>query len=73
MKIFKEWLQMFQFFLFHIFNLSLSSAPASLEQDAPKNIKSCWYTIISFSLKTSGGQNSNLFLNVVHFFNASIN
>jgi len=28
---------------------------------------------ISFHLETSGGQNSHLNFNVVHFFNASVN
>ncbi len=38
-----------------------------------KNIKKCSNTKISFYLETSGGQNSNLFLNVVYFFKTSVN
>ncbi len=33
----------------------------------------CWNTNISFYLKTTGGQNCGLYLNVVHFFNTSVN
>ncbi len=33
----------------------------------------CWNTQSSFYSETSGGQNSNLHLNVVHFFNTSVN
>jgi len=40
-----------------------------MEQHALKNVNSCWNTKISFYLETSGGQNYNLYLNVVHFFN----
>ncbi len=40
----------------------------SREQRALKNINSCWKTKITFYLETSGGQSSNLYLNVVHFF-----
>ncbi len=38
-----------------------------------KNICNCFNTNMSFYLDTSGGQSSNLYLNVVHFFNASVN
>ncbi len=31
------------------------------------------YTNISFYLEKSGGQNSNLYLNVAYFFNTSVN
>ncbi len=33
-----------------------------------KNVSICWTTNISFYSGTSGGQKSNLYLNVVHFF-----
>ena len=33
----------------------------------------CLNTNIDSNLETSGGQSSNLYLNVVHFFNASVN
>ena len=34
-----------------------------------KNVNSCWNIKITFYLETSGGQNSNLYLNAVQFFN----
>jgi hypothetical protein len=34
-----------------------------------KNVNNCLLTNIYFYLKTSGGQSSDLYLNVVHFFN----
>jgi hypothetical protein len=36
-------------------------------------LNKCWNTNISLYLETSCGQNSNLYLNVVHFFNTSVN
>ncbi len=45
----------------------------AMEQCNLNNVNSCWNTKISFYLETSDGQNSNLHLNVVHFFNASVN
>ena len=45
-----------------------------MEQQFPlKNVDSCWNTKITFYLETSGGQNSTLLFNAVHFFNASVN
>jgi len=38
-----------------------------------KNVNSCQNTSISFYLETSGGQSSNLHLNVVHLFNTIVN
>jgi len=38
-----------------------------------KNVNNCLNTSIYSYLGTSGGQNSNLYLNVVHFFNTSVN
>ncbi len=44
-----------------------------MEHNALKNVSNCLNTnIYSYSyLETSGGQSSNLHLNVVHFFNTS--
>jgi hypothetical protein len=42
------------------------------EQHASKNENNGWNTNISFYLETSGGQNSNLYSIVVHFFNTSV-
>jgi hypothetical protein len=44
-----------------------------MEQWAFKNVKNCLNTNIYSYLETSGVQSSNLYLNVVHIFNASIN
>jgi hypothetical protein len=44
-----------------------------MEQNDFKNLNNCLNTTIYSYLETSGGQNSNLYLNVVHFFNASVN
>ncbi len=38
-----------------------------------KNVSNCLYNNINSYLETSGGQNFNLCLNVVHFFNTSVN
>jgi len=38
-----------------------------------KKCKQLYNTNIYSYLETSGGQNSNVYLNVVHFFNASVN
>ena len=47
--------------------------PSAMEQWAFKNVNNCLNTNIYSYLVTSGDQNSNLYLNVVHFFNASVN
>jgi hypothetical protein len=39
-----------------------------MEKHTLKNANSCWNTKVSLYLETSGGGNSNLYLNVVHFF-----
>ncbi len=44
----------------------------TMEQRTLKNVNNCFNTNISFYLETSGGQNSDLYLNF-HFFNASLN
>jgi hypothetical protein len=38
-----------------------------MEKRTFKKVNSCWNTKINFYLETSGGQNYNLYLNVVHF------
>jgi hypothetical protein len=37
-----------------------------------QHVNNCWNTNFSFYLETSGGQNSNPPLNVVHFFNITL-
>ncbi len=44
-----------------------------MEQRAFKNVNNFLNTNIYSILGTSGGQRSNLYLNVVQFFNASVN
>ncbi len=44
----------------------------SMEQPASKNVNNSLSTNIYSYLETSVGQSSNLTLNVVHFFNASV-
>jgi hypothetical protein len=42
-------------------------------QHTLKNVNNCLNTNINSYLETSGAQSSNLYLNVVHFFNTSVN
>jgi hypothetical protein len=44
-----------------------------MEERALKNVNNFLITNIYSYLKTSGGQSSNLYLNVVHFVYTSIN
>jgi hypothetical protein len=44
-----------------------------MEQHTLKDVYNCLNTSIYSYLETSGGQSSNLFLNVVHFFNNRVN
>jgi len=44
-----------------------------MEQNALKNGNDCLNTNIYSYLEPSNGQSSDLYLNVVHFFNASVN
>jgi hypothetical protein len=44
-----------------------------IEQRDLKNVNNCLNTNIYSYLETSGAQRSNLYLNVVHFFNTSVN
>ncbi len=49
------------------------NSPFLMEHHVFENVNNCWNTDISFYLETSGGQNSNPYLKVVHFFNDSVN
>ncbi len=51
----------------------LKTAIFSMEQRTFKNVNNCLNTNIYSYLETSGGQSYNLYLNVVHFFNTSLN
>ncbi len=44
-----------------------------MEEHILKIVKNCLNTNIYSYLETSGGQSSNLYLNVVHFYNTSLN
>jgi hypothetical protein len=44
-----------------------------MEQVTLKNVKICLNTKNTFYSMTCGGQNSNLYLNVVYFINFSVN
>jgi hypothetical protein len=46
---------------------------SSMEQHTLKNVNYCLNTNIYSYLETSGGQSCNVYLNVVHFFNTSVN
>jgi hypothetical protein len=43
-----------------------------MEQHASKKVNNCWNDKIIFYSESSGGQNSNLNLDVVHFFKPSV-
>ncbi len=44
-----------------------------MEQHALENVNSCLNTNIYSNFETSGGQSSNLYVNVVHFFDTRAN
>jgi hypothetical protein len=44
-----------------------------MEQHALKSLNNCLNTNTNSYLEASGGQSFNLFLNVVHFFNNTVN
>ncbi len=44
-----------------------------MEQDIFKNVNNCLNANIYSYLEASGGQSSDLYLKVVHFFNTSVN
>jgi hypothetical protein len=44
-----------------------------MEQRILKNVNNCFDTNIYSYLETSSGQSFNLYLNVVYFFNTSVN
>jgi hypothetical protein len=58
------------------YNLLLKLNPVEffyLFKNGTVHFKKCLNTNIYSYLETSGGQSSNLHLNVVHFFNTSVN
>jgi len=61
------------FFAFSLIIEGAHKKGASMEQRALQNVNNCLNTDIHSYLETSGGQSSNLYLNVVLFFNTSVN
>jgi len=59
------------FFVFFNRNLLIFAKRLLMEQHTLQNVNNCLNTKIYSYLETSGGQSSNLYLNVVHFFNTS--
>ncbi len=53
--------------------LIFGSIVSLMEQPISLNVDNCLNTNIYSYLETSGGQSSNPYLNVVHFFNTSVN
>jgi hypothetical protein len=56
-----------------VYSLGTIRLVVTMEQNALKNVNNCLNTNICPILETSGGQSSNLYLSVVHFFNSSVN
>jgi len=52
--------------------LKVSFYHLAMEQRTLKNVNNCLNANIYSHLETSGGQCSNLYLNVVHFFNSNV-
>ncbi len=52
---------------------SLIETGQPMEEQALKIVNICWNTNIHSYLETSGGQSSNLYLNVVHLSNTGVN
>ncbi len=53
--------------------LFIISTPVLMKQRSLKNVNNCFKTNIYAYLETSGGQSSDLHLNVVHYFNTRVN
>ncbi len=51
----------------------MSIGDQSIEQPALKNVNNCLNTNVYSYLETSGGQSYDLYVNVVHFSNTSLN
>ncbi len=56
-----------------LYNKLLFKTCCLMEQHAFKNVNSCMNTNIYSYLETSQDKSYNLYLNVVHFFNTSVN
>jgi hypothetical protein len=51
----------------------VASLTSIMEQHALKIVNNCLNSNIYSYLETSGRQSSNLYLNIVHFYNTSVN
>ena len=66
--------RLFTKFLTNVHRNNISAKKyALMEQHTLKNVNNYLNTNIYSYLETSGGQNYNQYLNVVHFFNTSVN
>jgi len=54
-------------------NIHIGLSLHKIEKRAFRNVNTCLNTSISSYLETSGGESSNLYLNVAHFFNTIVN
>jgi hypothetical protein len=72
-NIFTEFKNLFENFNTIFSNLKQQIFNIEMEQHTLKNVNNCLITNIYSYSDTSGGQSSNLYLNVVHFFNTSVN
>ncbi len=55
------------------YQTTMSKIIVTMEQHALEIINNCFNSNIYSYLETSGSQSSNLYLNVVYFFNKSVN
>ncbi len=53
--------------------LALKNVNNGLNTNTSKNVNNCLYANVYSYLETLGGQSTNLYLNVIHFFNTSVN
>ncbi len=60
-------------FCFHSGITDHLSTNIAMEWHGLENLNNCLNTNIYSYLETSGGQSANLYFNIVHFFNTSVN
>ncbi len=57
----------------YYWRFSVQTLNITMEHHTLKSVNNCLNANIYSYLETSGGQSSNLYLNVVHFFNTTVN
>jgi hypothetical protein len=62
----------FLFVSYDLYGVTQPKVAKAMEQCALKIVSNCSNTNIYSYLDTSGGQSYNMYLNVVHFFNTSL-